>query len=84
MIEESSRGEIFQIPARRCRRCGGLLTSEEALRDGVGHVCKLREKEEADARRWEEENQYSLFTPPNNRSGPPGAKPGGPRGKNQT
>lgn len=41
-----------------------LLTSEEALRDGVGHVCKLREKEEADARRWEEENQYSLLPPP--------------------
>lgn len=59
--EKSIPDGTFQILARRCRRCGGLLTSEEALRDGVGHVCKMREKEEEDARRWEEENQYSLF-----------------------
>lgn len=60
-MENLDQSGIFLISARRCRRCGGLLTSEEALRDGVGHVCKLREKEEKDARRWEEENQYSLF-----------------------
>ena len=34
--------EIFMIKARRCKRCGGLLTSEQALNDGYGHVCKSK------------------------------------------
>lgn len=31
------------IRARRCRRCGGLLTSDRAIADGYGHVCKMKE-----------------------------------------
>ena len=38
--------EVFHIPARLCKRCGGLLTSEQALKDGYGHTSK---------------DQYSLF-----------------------
>lgn len=34
--------ETFIIKARRCKRCGGLLTSAQAVADGYGHVCKLR------------------------------------------
>lgn len=31
----------FMIQACRCRRCGGLLTSKESVRNGIGHVCRL-------------------------------------------
>lgn len=34
--------ETFIIKARRCKRCGGLLTSEQAVKDGYGHVCKMK------------------------------------------
>ena len=30
------------IKARRCLRCGGLLTSKQAVEDGYGHVCKMK------------------------------------------
>ena len=33
---------IFIIRARRCQRCGRLLTSEEALKTGYGCNCKLK------------------------------------------
>lgn len=35
------------MEATRCKRCGGLLTSEEAVKNGIGHRCaeKLREEE---------------------------------------
>lgn len=43
--------EIFDIPARRCKRCGGILTSEQGLRDGYGSCClKKMKEEEADAK----------------------------------
>ena len=43
--------DIFQVPARRCKRCGGILTSEQGLRDGYGACCLKRMKEdEADAK----------------------------------
>lgn len=35
-------GEIFTVKARRCKRCGGLLTSKQAVEDGYGHVCKMK------------------------------------------
>lgn len=38
--------EIFHIPARRCKRCGGLLTSEQAIQDGYGHTCKMKNRRE--------------------------------------
>lgn len=58
--EELEMG-VFLVRARRCRRCGGLLTGAEAVRDGIGHVCKRWEKEEREARQWERENQCSLW-----------------------
>lgn len=43
--------DIFDIPARRCKRCGGILTSEQGLRDGYGSCClKKMKEEEADAK----------------------------------
>jgi len=54
------RKEIFDIPARRCKRCGGILTSEQGLRDGYGSCCLKKMKEaEADARM--RKIQISLF-----------------------
>ena len=46
--EPEERSEIFTIPARKCRRCGGLLTSEQAIKDGYGACClrKLRAEEQ--------------------------------------
>jgi len=53
-------GEVFHIPARRCLRCGGLLTSASGLRDGYGHTCRRKARMEA-AEREEEKFQCSLF-----------------------
>lgn len=52
--------EIFTISARRCKRCGGLLTSEQAIKDGYGSCClrKMRQEERA---KEEAKNQCSLF-----------------------
>lgn len=52
--------EVFTIPARRCKRCGGLLTSAQAINDGYGHTCKMKARREALARE-EAKNQMSLF-----------------------
>lgn len=38
--------EIFLVEATRCKRCGGLLTSEEAVKNGIGHRCAERLREE--------------------------------------
>ena len=51
---------IFTIRARRCKRCGGILTSEQGLRDGYGPCC-LRKAREEEAQRREEEKLVSLF-----------------------
>ena len=53
-------GEVFQIKARRCTRCGGLLTSAQALHDGYGPCCLRKLKQEARDRE-ELKNQFSLF-----------------------
>lgn len=54
--------DIFQVPARHCKRCGGILTSEQGLRDGYGSCCLKKMKEaEADARM--RKIQISLFDP---------------------
>ena len=50
---------IFTIKARRCKRCGGLLTSEKAVKDGDGHTCKMKVKAEAEAK--PDPNQVTLF-----------------------
>lgn len=52
--------EVFQIPARRCRRCGGLLTSKAGIRDGYGPCC-LRKLQEEEAERQARKAQFSLF-----------------------
>lgn len=52
--------ETFVIKARRCKRCGGLLTSKQAVKDGYGHVCKMRAKAEEEAK-CPDPNQLSLF-----------------------
>ena len=51
---------VFQIRARRCQRCGGLLTSRAGLRDGYGPCC-LRKMQEEAARKRAMKNQISLF-----------------------
>lgn len=43
--------EIFELKARRCLRCGGILTSAEGLRTGYGPCCKRKMEEEAAAKR---------------------------------
>lgn len=40
--EEKNLTEVFMVKARRCKRCGGLLTSKQAVADGYGHVCKMK------------------------------------------
>lgn len=44
-------GEIFRIEACRCRRCGGLLTSKEAIKHGMGRTCMMKAKAEKLARK---------------------------------
>jgi len=50
--------ETFIIKARRCKRCGGLLTSKQAVIDGYGHVCKMRVNQEEQT---DQVQQLSLF-----------------------
>lgn len=54
------KNDVFTIPARRCKRCGGLLTSKQGLRDGYGPCC-LQKMRQEEAERKMAENQYSLF-----------------------
>ena len=58
--QEKEVSEIFSISARRCKRCGGLLTSDKAIRDGYGPVWRYKACKEA----LEQEmarDQLSLF-----------------------
>lgn len=57
---DNDLGDVFMVRARRCKRCGGLLTSAQAVADGYGHVCKMKELQKHQARE-ELKNQYSLF-----------------------
>ena len=59
-MSKQPESEIFRITARRCKRCGGLLTSEQAIRDGYGSCCLRKMRQEARARE-EAKNQCSLF-----------------------
>lgn len=40
--ESNLNGEIFTIRVRKCKRCGGILTSSQAIADGYGHTCKIK------------------------------------------
>lgn len=51
---------IFMIRARRCKRCGGILTSEQGLRDGYGPCC-VRKMQEAERQKQEEARLITLF-----------------------
>lgn len=51
MVIGMEEDEIFTIKARRCKRCGGILTSKQAVEEGYGHVCKMKTKEEEEKRR---------------------------------
>lgn len=52
--------EVFTIKARRCKRCGGLLTSKQAVEDGYGHVCKMKSRSE-EAEKKPDPNQVNWF-----------------------
>lgn len=52
--------EVFEIKARRCLRCGGILTSAQAIRDGYGPTCKAKMRAE-ERQREIDANQYTLF-----------------------
>lgn len=41
---------IFTIQARRCKRCGRLLTSKEAVERGYGCQCAEKARREAAAK----------------------------------
>lgn len=59
-MDKQPENEVFTIPARRCKRCGGLLTSAQAIKDGYGSCClrKVRQEERA---KEQLKNQCSLF-----------------------
>lgn len=51
-------GEIFTIRARRCKRCGRLLTSAEAVEKGYGCQCAAKAQAEEDEKKpIEKENR---------------------------
>ena len=60
MTTMEDRQNIFQIKARRCLRCGGILTSKEGLETGYGSCCLRKIQEEAAERRMMEA-QISMF-----------------------
>ena len=37
---------VFNIQARRCKRCGRLLTSKKAISDGYGENCRCKVRKE--------------------------------------
>lgn len=57
-----NENEVFTIPARRCKRCGGLLTSSQGIRDGYGPCCLRKVRREQADREEEAQNQYSFFS----------------------
>ena len=59
-MSEQHEGEVFQIPARRCKRCNGLLTSAQAIKDGYGSCC-LRKMRQEEREKEAAKNQCSLF-----------------------
>lgn len=56
----SEEKDVFTVRACRCKRCGGLLTSEQGLRDGYGPCC-LRKMQIEAANREMEKLQMNLF-----------------------
>lgn len=52
--------EIFSIPARRCKRCGGILTSQQSLQSGYGPGC-LRKMQQEQKEKEEQDRLVTLF-----------------------
>lgn len=52
--------EIFSIPARRCKRCGGILTSQQSLKSGYGPGC-LRKMQQEQKEKEERDRLVTLF-----------------------
>lgn len=48
---DMSGDEVFTIQARRCKRCGRLLTSQEAVERGYGCQCAMKAKREEEAQK---------------------------------
>ena len=59
-MDKQQDSGVFTIPARRCKRCGGLLTSAKAIKDGYGSCCLRKVRQEARAKE-QLKNQCSLF-----------------------
>lgn len=59
-MNRNDRSEIFTVRARLCMRCGGLLTSSSAIKEGYGPCCKKKMEIEAANRRMMKD-QISLF-----------------------
>ena len=53
--------EIFSIPVRRCKRCGRLLFSSNALKTGYGCQCARKAKNE-ELENKPDPNQITLFS----------------------
>jgi len=51
---------IFTINVRKCLRCGRLLTSADAVKDGYGHICKQKAQEEQTLKK-PMTGQFSIF-----------------------
>ena len=60
MSDQERDSEIFTIKARRCKRCGGILTSKQAVEEGYGHTCKIKAKAEEEAQK-PDPDQLTLF-----------------------
>ena len=58
--ETEKTSGVFLVKARRCKRCGGLLTSKQAVEDGYGHICKMKARIEK-LGEPQLEGQVSLF-----------------------
>lgn len=52
--------DTFLVIARRCKRCGGILISSDAVKDGYGHTCKMKQREEERRREEERKTQFSF------------------------
>ena len=52
--------EVFTIKARLCKRCGRLLTSKMAIREGYGCACKRKAEIEKNGEP-QIDGQISLF-----------------------
>lgn len=57
---DEQANEVFSIQARRCKRCGGLLTSEQAIRIGYGACC-LRKMRQEEREKEESKDQITFF-----------------------